>query len=113
MLLCTVIVRMMKRRKIKTIFFLLRDSKKVVGECVHCDIRSTIRKTKTSMYNSKSRYIHQRYSTIKHLLSNEIIIDYVKLKKNIMDLLTKGFKRGHVYNSSRGMSLNPLKDERL
>ena len=69
----------------------------MVGECVHCDIRSTIRKTKTSMYNGKSRYIHQRYSTIKHLLSNEIIIDYVKLKKNIMYPLIKSLSREFVH----------------
>ena len=66
------------------------------------------------MYNEKFKHIRHRHNTFKHLLLNEIIsINYVKLKKNIMDLLTKGFKRGHVYNSSRGMSLNPLKDERL
>jgi hypothetical protein len=44
------------------------------------------------MYNSKYRYIHHKHNTIKHFLSNGIIsIDYVKLKKNIMDSLTKSF----------------------
>jgi hypothetical protein len=44
------------------------------------------------MYNSKYRYIHHRHNIVKHFLSNGIIsIDYVKLKENIMDSLTKSF----------------------
>ena len=70
----------------------------MVGECVHCDSRSIIRKAQTSMYNSKSRHIHQRHNIIKHLLSNEIIfIDYVKSKKNIMYPLTKSLSKEFVY----------------
>jgi hypothetical protein len=60
--------------------------------CVHCDSQLTIKKAQSSMYNSKYRYIHHKHNTIKHFLSNGIIsIDYVKLKKNIMDSLTKSF----------------------
>ena len=70
----------------------------MVEECVHCDNRFIIRKVQTSMYNSKSRHIHQRYNIIKHLFSNEIIfIDYVKSKKNIMYPLTKSLSKEFVY----------------
>jgi hypothetical protein len=58
------------------------------------------------MYNRKSRYIHRIYSTIKYLLSNEIIfIDYVKSKENIMDSLIKGLSRKLVYNFIKGNNL--------
>jgi len=61
------------------------------------------------MYNNKSIHIRHINSTFKHLLSNEIIlIDYVKLKKNFLDSLTKGLLRELVYNSSRGTRLKPL-----
>lgn len=49
-----------------------------------------------------------------HLLSNKIIfIDYVQSKKNIVDLQTKDLSKKLVYNSSKEMSLKPLKDESL
>jgi hypothetical protein len=66
------------------------------------------------MYNVKSRHTRHRYNTIKLLLSNEIIsINYVKSKKNITNLLTKCLSIELVYNSSREMSLKPLKYERV
>jgi hypothetical protein len=41
------------------------------------------------MYNGKYNHIHLRHNIIKYLLSNEIIsINYIKLKENIMNLLT-------------------------
>ena len=43
------------------------------------------------MYNGKSRHIRRRHNTVRQLLSNEIIsIDYIKLKDNLADSLTKG-----------------------
>jgi hypothetical protein len=46
-------------------------------------------------------------------LNKIIFIEYVKLKENIMDLLTKCLLKELVYNSLRGVSLKPLKDERV
>jgi hypothetical protein len=64
------------------------------------------------IYNGKSIYIHHRYNTAKHFLSNEIIfIDYVKPKKNIVDSLTKELLREIVYNLSMRMCLKPLKNK--
>jgi hypothetical protein len=66
------------------------------------------------MYNGKFRHIHRKHNIFKHLISNEIIfIDYVKSKENIADSLTRCLSRELVYNSSRGISLKPLKDEKV
>jgi len=46
-------------------------------------------------------------------LNEIILIDYVKLKKNIMDSLIKGLLREFVYNSSKEMDLKPFKYERV
>jgi hypothetical protein len=41
------------------------------------------------MYNGKYNHIHFRYNIIIYLLSDEIIsINYIKLKENIINLLT-------------------------
>jgi hypothetical protein len=59
-------------------------------------------------------YIIDRYNIVKHLLLNKIIfIEYVKSKENIVDLLTKCLLKELVYNSLRGISLKPVKDERV
>jgi len=51
------------------------------------------------MYNGKSRHINYKYNIVKYLPSNEIIfIDYVKSKKNIINLLTKGLSKELVYS---------------
>jgi hypothetical protein len=64
------------------------------------------------MYNGKSRHVYIGDNTVKYLLSNEIIfIDYVKLKKNIMDSLIKGLSREFEYHLSREIGLKPLRDE--
>ena len=61
------------------------------------------------MYNGKSRHIRRRHNTIKQLLLNGIItINYVKLKDNIADPLTKGLNRELVNKSSKGMGLKPM-----
>lgn len=61
------------------------------------------------MYNVKSRHIHHRYNTIRQLLSIGVIsIDYVKLKDNITDPLTKELNRELIVKSSTGMGLKPI-----
>ena len=63
------------------------------------------------MYNGKSKYIHHKHDTIKHLLLNGVIsIDYVKLKESITDLLTKGLSRELIINENE---LKVFKDERV
>lgn len=61
------------------------------------------------MYNVKSRHIHHRYNTIRQLLYIGVIsIDYVKLKDNITDPLTKELNRELIVKSSTGMGLKPI-----
>ena len=61
------------------------------------------------MYNGKSQHIHRKHNTVRQLLSNGFIsIDFIKLKENIANLLTKGLSREHVNYSLRGMGLKPL-----
>lgn len=50
------------------------------------------------MYSNKSRYIHHKQNTIKHLISNGVIfIDYVKSKENIVEHHTKDLMRELMY----------------
>ena len=79
--------------------------------CIHCDSQSVIGRTKSNMYNGKSRHIRRRHNTIRQLLSTGIIsIDYVKSKDNIADPLTKGLNRELVEKSWKGMELKPIKE---
>jgi hypothetical protein len=62
------------------------------------------------MYNGKSKHIHDKHDTIKHLLNVVISIDYVKLKENITDLLIKGLLRELIIKENE---LKVFKDERV
>lgn len=67
-----------------------RWSKPVLAICIYCDSQSAIEKVQSNMYNGKSRHICRRHNTIRQLLSTGIItIDYVRLKDNTADPLTK------------------------
>jgi hypothetical protein len=58
------------------------------------------------------RYIRYKHNNIKHLFLNEVIfIDYVKSKKNIVDLLTKILIEELVYSSSRRMIIKSVKEK--
>ena len=64
------------------------------------------------MYNGKSRHIRRSHNTIRQLLSTEVIsVDYVKSKDNIADSLAKGLNKELVEKSSKGMRLNPVKEQ--
>ena len=64
--------------------------------CVYCDSQSGLKREQNNMCNGKFKHIH---NIINHLLLNKNIpIDYVKSKKNIMDLLTKGLLGELIYN---------------
>jgi hypothetical protein len=77
--------------------------------CIHCDSQLAIGRAQSYMYNGKSRHIRRRHNTVRQLLSNGIIsIDYIKLKDNIADPLTKGLSGEHVNCLSRGMGLKPI-----
>ena len=80
--------------------------------CIHYDSQFAIGRAQKNMYNGKSRHIRRRNNTIRQLLSIGVIsIDYIKLKDNIVDPLTKGLNRELVEKSSKGMRLKPVKEE--
>ncbi|KAF3636023.1 hypothetical protein FXO37_25685 [Capsicum annuum] len=75
---------------------------------IHCDSQAAIGRAGSMMYNSKSRHIRRRHNTVRELLSSGIItVDYVKLKDNVSDPLTKGLSREGVERTSKGMGLKP------
>ncbi|KAF3615187.1 putative transcription factor MYB21-like [Capsicum annuum] len=82
--------------------------KPVAPVCIHCDSQAAIGRVGSMMYNGKSRHIRRRHNTVRELFSSGIItIDYVKLKNNVSDPLTKGLSREGVERTSKGMSLRP------
>ncbi|RVW74433.1 Retrovirus-related Pol polyprotein from transposon TNT 1-94 [Vitis vinifera] len=84
--------------------------KPVTPICIHCDSQKALARAKNAVYNGKSRHIRRRHNTIKQLLSNGVITtDFVKLKDNIADPLTKGLSREQVIVTTRGMGLKPIK----
>ena len=84
--------------------------KPVTPICIHCDSQAALARAKNAVYNGKSRHIRCRHNTIKQLLSNGVITtDFVKLKDNIVDPLTKGLSREQVVVTTRGMGLKPIK----
>ena len=65
--------------------------------CIHCDSKLAIGRAQSHMYNGKSRHIRRRHNIVRQLLSNGILsIDFIKLKENIADPLTKGLSREQV-----------------
>lgn len=83
--------------------------KSVSAIYIHCDSMAAEARAKSHVYNGKSRPIRRRHNTLKKLLSNRIIsIDYVKLKENIVDPLTKGLPKEQILVTLRGMGLKPI-----
>ncbi|PHT58631.1 putative disease resistance protein RGA4 [Capsicum baccatum] len=75
---------------------------------IHCDSQAAIGMVGSMMYNGKSHHIRRRHNTVREILSSGIItVDYVKLKDNMLDPLTKGLSREGVERTSKGMGLRP------
>nr|GEX35734.1 hypothetical protein [Tanacetum cinerariifolium] len=75
--------------------------------------RLNLEEEKGIMYNGKSRHICHRHNSIRQLFSTRVIsINYVKLKDNISDPLTKGLsrelfnlKKMHKWINAAGLSI--------
>jgi len=82
--------------------------KPILSISVHTDSRATIEILKKDNTNKKmNRHIQIRLKSIQRLLGKVALLDFVKSKKNIVDLLTKGFSRSMVQESSREIGLSP------
>ena len=87
--------------------------KPIAPICIHCDSQAAIGRAEIIMYNDKSRHIRRRHNSVRQLLSSGIIIiDYVRLKDNVSNPLTKGLNREGVKKSSTGMGLWPRRSHR-
>ena len=74
--------------------------------CIHCDSQAAIERVGSIMYNNKSHHNRRRHNSVRQLLSSGIIIiDYVRIKDNVSNPLTKGLNREGVEKSSTGMGL--------
>lgn len=79
--------------------------------CIYYDNQATIGRAYNVMYNGKSRHMRRRHNTVRKLISTGVIsIDYVKLKDNIVDPLTKGLNQDQVDKTSKGMRLKPMRN---
>ena len=76
---------------------------------MHCDCQAAISIAKNKSFNGKSKHIRLRHEVVKQLLKDGIIsIDYVKLKVNLVDPLTKPLGRKLILETSSGMGLKPI-----
>ena len=86
-----------------------RWTKPVTAIGIHCDSQSAIGRAHSVMYKGQSHHIRRRHSSIRQLISTEIItIDYIPSKDNIADPLTKRLSIELVDKSSKGMGLKPI-----
>ena len=57
---------------------------------IHCDSTAAIGRVKNCYYNSKSKPIRRKHSTVQSYLSSGIItVDYIKSNDNLADPFTK------------------------
>ena len=76
---------------------------------MHCDSQVAISKVTSKNFNEKRRHFRMRHKSIRNLISHGVIsLDFVRLKNNIVNPLTKGLMRQQVLESSRGMRLDPI-----
>ncbi|KAL0458672.1 UNVERIFIED_CONTAM: hypothetical protein Slati_0494400 [Sesamum latifolium] len=74
---------------------------------VHCDSQTIIPKVRSRKYNQKTKqHIQVRLKSIRALVSDRVVgIDFVGIKDNVADPLTKGLDLSQVYKSRLGMRL--------
>jgi len=76
---------------------------------LHCDSQAAIGVAHHSVSNGKKRHIRIRHGVVKQLLKYGVVsLEYVRYEKNLVDPLTKGFRRRLVLESLRGMRLKPM-----
>jgi hypothetical protein len=76
---------------------------------IHCDNQSAIAIAKNKTFNGKNQHVRLIHNVVKQLSKDGIIsIDYVKSEVNLADPLTKPLGRKMIYESLRGMGLEPV-----
>ena len=63
--------------------------KPILPILIHCDSTAAIGRVKNRYYNSKSRFIRRKHSTVRSYLSSGIItVDYIKSNDNLANPFT-------------------------
>ena len=76
---------------------------------MHYDCQAAIAIAKNKTFNGKNRHIRLRHNIVKQLLKDGIIsINYVKSEVNLADPLTKPLEKKLIFETSRGMGLEPI-----
>jgi hypothetical protein len=79
---------------------------------MHCDNQSAISIAKNKTFNGKNRHVRLRHNVVKQLLKDGVIsIDYVRSEVNLADPLTKPLGRKMINETSRGMGLEPIRNQ--
>jgi hypothetical protein len=80
---------------------------------IHCDSQSAIAIAKNTSYNGKNRHVRLRHNIVKQLQKyGTISIDYVKSEVNLADPLTKPLGMKLICETSRGMGLEPIENDK-
>ncbi|WMV36966.1 hypothetical protein MTR67_030351, partial [Solanum verrucosum] len=70
---------------------------------IHCNSIIAIGRVQNRYYNSKSRHIRRKYSSVRScLISGTINVDYVKSCDDLADPFTKALTREKVWSTSKG-----------
>jgi len=81
---------------------------------IHSDFQSAIVIAKNKNYSGKNGHIQLRHNLVKQLLKSEnISIDYVKSKRNLVNPLTKPIGKNMVLEISREMRLKLLANKQV
>jgi len=73
---------------------------------INCDNQATIYNVSNNTYNGKSRHVSLRHQMVRQLLKRGVItVDYIEMKKNLADPLTKSLPKAMVSIKSKEMGL--------
>ena len=80
----------------------------IASVCIHCDCQAAIVRAKSKIYNGKSRHIQLRHNIMRQFIDNGVMsLDFVRLKRNLANPLTKPLARRLVSETLRGIRLIP------
>ena len=78
----------------------------VTSICIHCDCQADIACAKSKIHNGKNQHIWLSYNIVMQLIDNGVMsLDFVRLKRNLVDPLTKTLARRLASETSREIGL--------
>ena len=84
-------------------------SSKILKILLHCDCKALIDLLNQYITNKNmNNHILIRYKAIRNKIKNMISLEFIRLKNNLADLLTKDLLKTAVFEISRGMGLKPI-----